>query len=125
MIIAAAINTEDENFFWHFGHCERFKIYEVSDDISDPSVPAEDRILSTSYIEVTGGHGPQRLQAMIDNGVNVVLSDGMGPGIAQVAPEFNIEIVAGVKGDADEAVKKYLRGELQNDPDGVHPCGQD
>lgn len=115
MRIAAAINNEDENFFWHFGHCERFKLYDIEDG----------DIKSTSYITVTGGHGPQRLEAMITNHADVILSDGMGPGIADMAPEFNIEIVAGVKGDADAAVRKYLAGALKNDPAGVHPCGQD
>lgn len=115
MRIAAAINNEDENFFWHFGHCERFKIYDVEDG----------KVTSVRYIAVNGGHGPQRLQAMIENQVDVVLSDGMGPGIAQAAPQFGLAIVAGVKGDADEAVKKYLAGELTSDPSGIHPCGQD
>lgn len=115
MIIAAAINNDDENFFWHFGHCERFKLYEVEDG----------KVKSSSYISVTGGHGPQRLQAMIENQVDVVLSDGMGPGIAQAAPQFGLEIVAGAKGDADTAVQKYLAGELTSDPAGIHPCGQD
>lgn len=115
MRIAAAINSEDENFFWHFGHCERFKLYDVENGT----------INSASYINVYGGHGPQRLEAMINNHVDVVICDGMGPGIAQAAPQFNLEIVAGAKGDADTAVQKYLSGELTHDPDGVHPCGQD
>lgn len=115
MRIAAAINNEDENFFWHFGHCERFKLYDIENGKTE----------ATSYITVTGGHGPQRLEAMIENHVDVILSDGMGPGIANMAPDFHIAIVAGVKGDADTAVQKYLAGKLTSDPAGVHPCGQD
>lgn len=115
MRIAAAINNDDENFFWHFGHCERFKLYDIADGA----------VVGTHFINVTGGHGPQRLQAMVENQVDVILSDGMGPGIAQACPEYGIAIVAGQKGDADTAVKQYLAGSLTHDPDAVHPCGQD
>lgn len=115
MRIAVAINNDDENIFWHFGHCERFKLYDVEDG----------NVQSTSYITVFGGHGPQRLEAMVSNGVDVVLTDGIGPGMAQAAPQFNLGVVAGVKGDADAALQKFLAGELTHDPEGVHPCGQD
>lgn len=115
MRIAAAINNDDENFFWHFGHCERFKLYDVADGA----------VTGTNFTTVTGGHGPQRLQAMIDNDVDVVLSDGMGPGIADAAPQYGITTIAGVTGDADAAVAAYLAGNLKNDPAGVHPCGMD
>lgn len=115
MRIATAINTEDENFFWHFGHCERFKIYDIEDG----------KVTDTDYVTVTGGHGPQRLSAMADNNVDLILSDGMGPGIAKKAPDFGIKIIAGVSGNADAAVQKYLAGDLSNDPAAIHSCGQD
>ena len=115
MIIAAAINTENENMFWHFGHCERFKMYTIENN----------EVIKTDYLTVTGGHGPQRLEAMINAEANVIISDGQGPGIADQARDLGIEIIAGVQMDADTAVKMYLAGQLKNDPAGVHPCGQD
>lgn len=115
MRIAVAVNNDDENIFWHFGHCERFKLYDVE----------AGNIQSTSYISVYGGHGPQRLQAMVSNKADVVLTDGIGPGMAQAAPQFQLSVVAGVKGDADSAVHKFLSGELTHDPEAVRPCGQD
>lgn len=115
MRLAAAINNEDENFFWHFGHCERFKIYDINNG----------NVERTAYLTVHGGHGPQRLEAMIRNGVNIILTDGMGPGMAQAAPQYGIQAITGIKGNCDEAVKKYLNGTLENNPDAVQCCGQD
>lgn len=70
-------------------------------------------------------HGPLHMQAMIENQVDIILCDGIGPGMAQAAFENGKQVVAGAKGDADDAVQRYLAGEIESDPSGIHPCGQD
>lgn len=109
MRIAVPINNDDENIFWHFGHCGRFKLYDIIDG----------KVTSTRFIQVAGDHGPLRMQAMIENDVDTILCDGIGPGMAQAAYENNKQVVAGVKGDADEAVKRYLAGGVESDPNNV------
>ena len=113
MKIAAAINTDNENFFFHFGHAERFKMYEVENGV----------ITGTGYEYCTGGHGPQRMQLMIDKGVNVIISDGQAAAMADIAAQHGIAVVAGATGDADTAVRAYLSGTLRHDEAGIHSCG--
>lgn len=115
MRIAVPINNDDENIFWHFGHCQRFKLYDINDG----------EAASTGYIRVAGDHGPLRMQAMIENHVDIILCDGIGPGMAQAAFENGKQVVAGVNGDADDVVQKYLAGKIEGNPNGIHPCGQD
>lgn len=111
--IAVAINNEDEQMFWHFGHCERFKIYDVE----------KGAILHSDYLMVLEDHGHSKLAAMFNNQVNVVIADGMGPGVVNAAEGTGLEIISGFKGTADDAVKAYLDGTIVNDPEAVKPCG--
>ena len=111
--IAVAINKDDENTYEHFGHAERFKLFDIS----------EGRIEAVDYLTVDEDHGGAKLQAMIQNFVNMIISDGMGPGVYDKCSLLGIEICAGFKGSADEAVSRFLDGTLESDPEAVRPCG--
>ncbi|MDD6666939.1 MAG: NifB/NifX family molybdenum-iron cluster-binding protein [Lachnospiraceae bacterium] len=112
MRIAVAINNEDENTFWHFGHAERFKIYDVEDG----------KVTGSSYVMLPEGHGPDKLNGLINENVNVIIADGQGPRIVPMAHEAGIQTFSGFKGTADEAVQQYLNGTLVNDPSAERPC---
>lgn len=111
--IAISINEENEQICEHFGHAPRFKLYDIEDG----------KVVSSTYLDTPYDHGPDKLQAMLDNKVDVIISNGMGPGIYQKAPLLHIEIIAGQMGDADSVLKQYLNGELKNDMSAVHSCG--
>lgn len=115
MRIAVAINNEDENTFWHFGHAERFKIFDIEDG----------KVTGFSYVMIPEGHGPDKLNGLINENVNVIIADGQGPKIVPMAHEAGIETFSGFKGTADEAVQKYLEGTLVNDPSAERPCSSD
>ena len=59
----------------------------------------------------------EKLDAMIQNDVNVIISEGMGAGIVNKIEEegLSIEVYAGVKGKADDAIIKYLSGMLDRE----------
>ena len=99
-----AVTYEDGNIFQHFGHTETFKVYEVEDG----------KIISSSIIGSNGtGHGA--LAGLLnDKGIDVLICGGIGGGAQAALSEREIELCAGASGDADEAVKAYLRGELEN-----------
>ena len=99
-----AVTYEDGNIFQHFGHTETFKVYEVEDG----------KIISSSIIGSNGtGHGA--LAGLLnDKGIDVLICGGIGGGAQAALSERGIELCAGASGDADEAVKAYLRGELEN-----------
>lgn len=99
-----AVTYEDGNIFQHFEHTETFKVYEVEDG----------KIISSSIIGSNGtGHGA--LAGLLnDKGIDVLICGGIGGGAQAALSERGIELCAGASGDADEAVKAYLRGELEN-----------
>ena len=99
-----AVNYENGMVFQHFGRTEAFKLYEVEDG----------KIISSSIIGSNGtGHGA--LAGLLnDKGIDVLICGGIGGGAQAALSERGIELCAGASGDADEAVKAYLRGELEN-----------
>lgn len=86
----------------HFGHCENFNIY----DVEDNRITAEESVANP-------GHKPGFLPNFLaDNGVNVIISGGMGSGAIDIFNERNVEVITGAEGDARENAEKYLAGEL-------------
>ena len=99
-----AVTYENGNVFQHFGHTEEFKVYEVEDG----------KVTGTEIVGSNGsGHGA--LASLLDDkGIDVLICGGIGGGAQAALAEKGIELCAGAEGDADEAVKAYLRGELVN-----------
>lgn len=73
--IAISINEENDQICEHFGRAPRFKVVDIEGKT----------VKSSAYLDTPYGHGPDKLQAMMDNKVNVIISNGMGPGIYQKA----------------------------------------
>ena len=67
-----AVTYENEQVFQHFGHTEKFKIYEVQND----------EIVNMQVVNTNGsGHGA--LSGFLkDNGVDVLICGGIGGGTA-------------------------------------------
>ena len=69
--------------------------------------------------------------------VNVLICGGIGGGAQSALAEAGIQLLGGVSGNADEAVRNYISGNLVYNPDvhcthhdhehtcGVHHCGED
>lgn len=101
-----AVTYENGEIFQHFGHTESFKIYEVSDD----------KIISSEVVSTNGsGHGA--LAGLLGElAIDVLICGGIGGGAQMALKEANIKLYGGVSGDADEAVKAFLNGELEYNP---------
>lgn len=99
-----AVTYDKGEIFQHFGHTETFKIYEIENN----------EIVSIEIIGSNGsGHGA--LAGLLENyAIDVLICGGIGGGAQAALKERGIELCAGAAGDADEAVKAYLRGELVN-----------
>ena len=117
-----AVTYENGMVFQHFGHTEQFKLYNVADGQIKDS-----RILDTNG----SGHGA--LAGLLgQQGVDVLICGGIGGGAQMALEAAGIRLCAGVQGDADEAVRQFLAGELayvsqaQCDHHGHegHNCGQ-
>lgn len=51
---------------------------------------------------------------LVDRGVNVIISGGMGGGAVEIFNGRNIEVIVGAKGNAKAAVEAYLKGSLKS-----------
>lgn len=101
MRIAVAYDA-DGTVFQHFGKTEQFKVYTV-----------EDKEIKKTEILSSDGLGHGALAGLLaEKQVDVLICGGMGPGAQMALAQADIQVCAGVSGDADEAVRKYLAGTL-------------
>ncbi len=99
-----AVTYENGQVFQHFGHTEKFKIYEI-----------EDWKVTSAEIIGSNGSGRSALAALLDERkIDVLICGGIGGGAQAALAERGIELCAGAEGNADQAVEAYLRGELVN-----------
>lgn len=102
-----AVTFENGEIFQHFGHTEQFKIYDVADG----------QITGEQVVDTNGsGHGA--LSGFL-NGMEVdtLICGGIGQGAKVALAEAGIELYGGVSGSADDAVRAFLAGNLDYDPD--------
>ena len=117
-----AVTYENGAIFQHFGHTEQFKLY----DIEDGKITAEE-------IVDTNGQGHGALSGFLtEAGVEILICGGIGGGAQMALAEAGIKLYGGVSGMADDAVKAYLAGNLDFNPnvhcdhhshDHGHSCG--
>ncbi|WP_446898588.1 NifB/NifX family molybdenum-iron cluster-binding protein [Clostridium sp. LBM24168] len=99
-----AVASEGKQISGHFGHCGGFAIYEIG----------EDKSLKKDFVQ-NPGHKPGFLPVFLkDKDVNVIISGGMGKTAVQLFKDNKIEVVTGVQGLCDDAVQKYINGELKS-----------
>lgn len=102
-----AVTYENGEVFQHFGHTEQFKLYDVK----------EGEIISEEIVGTNGqGHGAlagflRRCQA------DVLICGGIGMGAQNALAEAGVKLYGGVQGKADDAVKAFIEGKLDYDPD--------
>ena len=118
-----AVTYDNGNIFQHFGKTENFKVYEVEDN----------QVVSSEVIGSNGtGHGA--LAGLLsEQGVDVLICGGIGPGAQNALAQAGIQLFGGISGPADAAVADYLAGKLRFDPnahcdhhdhDEGHHCGE-
>jgi predicted Fe-Mo cluster-binding NifX family protein len=98
-----AVASDGNQVTEHFGHSQSFWIYHVE----------EGKVVKSENIP-NPGHRPGFLPNFLsDQGINTVISGGMGGGAVEIFKEKGIEVVIGARGNADDAVRSYLQGNLQ------------
>ena len=102
-----AVTYDNGEIFQHFGHTEKFKVYDVEDG----------KIVNEEIVDTNGqGHGA--LAGFLLGGkVDVLICGGIGGGAQIALGEAGIKLYGGVSGDADAAVKAFLDGALDYNPD--------
>lgn len=122
-----AVTFENGQVFQHFGHTERFKVYQVENG----------QITLTAVVNTNGsGHGALA-DILKKIHVDILICGGVGGGARRALEEAGIQLYGGVTGDADQAVNAFLAGNLHYDPQakcdhhgehhdgecGEHSCG--
>ena len=119
-----AVTYENGQIFQHFGHTEKFKVYQVEDG----------KVVSSAILSANGvGHGA--LAGLLrDSGADTLICGGIGGGAQMALAQAGIQLYPGVSGPADQAVEALLAGTLHFNPDTVcahhhgehgegHSCG--
>lgn len=102
-----AVTYEDGTIFQHFGHTERFKVYDVEDG----------KVQMSSVVNTNGsGHGALA-DLLKKGGIDTLICGGIGGGAKNALAEAGITLYGGVSGDTDQAVEALLSGKLQYNPD--------
>lgn len=105
-IMRIAVTYENGQIFQHFGHTEQFKVYDVENG----------QIIAEQIVDTNGqGHGA--LAGFLLNGkVDVLICGGIGGGAQNALANAGITLYGGVSGNADEAVKALIAGNLAYNP---------
>ncbi len=101
-----ALPTSDGQLCMHFGHCEKFFIFEVD--------PAEKKIIAKTVV-VPPPHEPGLLPRWLHNeGVDLVIAGGMGQRAQGIFAESGVKVVVGAQSaEAESVVMAYLNGTLE------------
>ena len=106
-VMRIAVTFENGNVFQHFGHTEQFKIYDV-----------ENGQITKEQVADTNGSGHGALAGFLTElGVDTLICGGIGMGAKNALADAGINLYGGVTGDADEAVKALIEGNLAYNPD--------
>jgi predicted Fe-Mo cluster-binding NifX family protein len=95
----------------HFGRCP----YYIIVDVEDKEIKDVQAVDNPYY----GQHAPGEVPGFINSqGVNVMLTGGMGRRAIAFFEQYGVEAVSGASGTVRHALELYLGGELR----GVAPC---
>lgn len=119
-IMRIAVTFEDGKVYQHFGHSKFFKIYDVEDK----------KIIESQLVDTNGsGHGALA-KILKEANVDALICGGIGGGAQMALADANIELYAGVDGDCDDVMEKFLAGTLEygkeancNHHGDSHSCG--
>jgi len=119
-IMKIAVTYDNGQIYQHFGHTEKFKIYEVENGA----------VISAAVADTEGqGHGALA-SFLAQKGVDTLICGGIGGGARMALAAAGIKLYGGVSGECDAAVNDLLGGTLEYDPDiecahhdGEHKCG--
>jgi predicted Fe-Mo cluster-binding NifX family protein len=106
MKIAVPVTRENQ-IDGHFGHCESYGVFTISD---------KNEIAEIKSVESPQGCGCKSdiASVLASDGVSVMLAGSIGGGAINVLNNSGIEVIRGCSGDATEVVKLYLSGLVED-----------
>ena len=101
-----AIPIAEGRLCMHFGHCEKFALYEVDSE--------KKQIIESRHL-APPPHEPGVLPRWLhQQGVDLVIAGGMGQRAQDILVENSVQVIAGAPSEAPESImRSYLDGKLQ------------
>lgn len=101
-----AMPVEGETVNQHFGRSQKFLIATIENDkvISTREIGAE--ALAHNHAGLSG--------LLIEQGVSLVILGGIGQPALDALKNAGLDVIRGVSGRCDEALQRYIRGELKD-----------
>ncbi len=94
----------------HFGRARYLAILDVSDD----------EVTSIDFVELPESHGPGDLPALAAReGVNVMVTYGIGRRAIERFAAMGVEVVPGVTGSIGDVINGLTKGTLERDDDWI------
>lgn len=115
MKIAVPVTAENQ-VDGHFGHCEMYGIYTISE---------KNEISDIRKAESPQGCGCKSdiASVLANDGVTVMLAGGIGGGAINVLNASGIEVIRGCSGYADDVVRQYIAGTISDSGESCHIHG--
>jgi predicted Fe-Mo cluster-binding NifX family protein len=112
MKIAVPVTRENE-IDSHFGHCESYNVFTISD---------KNEISETKSVESPQGCSCKSdiASVLASDGVTIMLAGGIGGGAINVLNNSGIEVIRGCSGNATEVVKLFLSGSIEDSGSSCH-----
>ena len=101
-----AVPTKENNQIdAHFGHCEFYQIYTVSD---------QNQVISTERMDSPQGCGcKSNIAEVFENeGIKIMLAGGIGDGAINKLNAHGVNVIRNCQGDVTELIQKYLVGKV-------------
>jgi predicted Fe-Mo cluster-binding NifX family protein len=96
------IPAEGDEVSQHFGHTPEFVIFTVEDG----------KVVSKEVLR-SPGHEPGLIPRLMgENGVDVVITGGLGRRAQGMFDEMGIRVISGVSGSIEDAIRGFLDGTL-------------
>ena len=105
--------TENNLIDGHFGHCDFYNIYSISDTNEITEINTVDSLQGC-------GRKSDIASVLASGGVTVMLAGGVGGGAINVLNSNGSEVVRGCSGIATEVVKLYLQGLVEDSGSSCH-----
>ncbi|MFC2166184.1 NifB/NifX family molybdenum-iron cluster-binding protein, partial [Acidobacteriota bacterium] len=98
-----AISTNQGFVSTHFGRCPSYTLFEIKDG----QISKKEEILNP-------GHQPGFLPNYLSElGINWVITGGIGSRAQSLFSQKNIDVISGIQGTPDEAIKQFINKELE------------
>lgn len=108
-----AVPTRNQVVDDHFGHCEYYTIFTISED---------KQIICTETQASPEGCGCKSNIAAVmeEKGVNLMLAGNMGEGAKNILEHHHIQVIRGCSGPVEDLIRDWLQGKINDSGETCH-----